>query len=310
MRSVTKNIKAFSITLLGILVLHSCDEDFFSTTIEIDEPEFEKVLVVNKFVVQDSFENEFYIGENYGILEVIYSRNSNHVSDANFTVTRKRDGLSLNSEELKFSNGNSSIYNHYLEDIPLDFYQSNEEYVFTAEHPDYPLSETTLRYPRKVEIYDIEYKFEGGVDNDGDPTSSFTFKFDDPAGEENFYDISIYLMRETENSVGYTSRNIFCPDVIAEPSENNGDVIFNDITFDGETKELELRVNRRFLEPNQRYVIKWSTTSKDQYQFNKTILAYEEADDNPFLSPVQVHTNVNNGKGMIGLSYRDWYVVE
>jgi len=255
---------------MSVVLLCSCDEDFLSTTIEIEEPEFENLLVVNKFINQDTFENEFYIGENYGILSPnTFGGDVHHVSGADFTVTRKSDGAIIKSEEDLIVNVQEPpSTNHYFSQIPDDFYRSNEEYVFKAEHPDYPISETTLRYPRKVEIYDIKFEFEGGVDDEGDEASSITFKFDDPAGEENFYDISVYLMRIENNSLGYRSRYIFCPDVIAEPSDNGGDIIFQDISFDGTTKELELRVSRRQLLPNEQYVVRWSTTTKDQYLFN------------------------------------------
>lgn len=278
--------------ILLVGMLSGCD-DSFSTVIEIDSPTFEAQMTINSFVLSGDDNVRFYIGTNLGILEAT-QREDYYLSNATITITRSEDGVSYNSIDNGIEKVNSSL-NYEMFDIDPLFFLPGKTYIFMVEHPDFPTSETSLTFPLRGELANLEYKFEDGIDEDGDKASSISFDIVDDNTTSRYYELE---MRSNNGSFFLTS---------LDPASTDGDnfeaIFYDNSNFSGDSYTSKVRFDRWSYTPDSGEAIdvKWTSVNKDYYEYSKSIVKHRDAQDNPFSTPVPVYSNLQNAIGVIGL---------
>ncbi len=273
-------------------------EDFFSTTLELEPPEFEDLLIVNSDILEGGRMISIFVGRNRGILETV-NDTSYIVNDATVKITRLLD----NWEEEALATIGNGLYRF---DAGDDYFKFGETYNFQVSHPDFITAEATLTFPNKAVLSKSpDFNQSDGIDIDGDPLSSITLTIDDDPNEMNYYEV--YIKPNVENGIRIPASS-FDPAVLEGSFSRS--LFIDDLSFNGTQKELKILINQFVFSSNINGLeVHWHAISEDEYQFQKTLAKSEENDGNPFVSPVQVASNIENGLGRISLKTKEIYEV-
>jgi hypothetical protein len=141
-----------------------------------------------------------------------------------------------------------------------------------------------------------------------------TLVFDDPAGQENYYQfdfqfkdtsqfgwIMSYNVITLENNIETDYDDDFDPG--ASGLMKYGPLYLKDNDFDGQRKTLQFYIPHS---SNNAGVIEISLTSMsyNYYQYTRSFQRYSNTLGNPFTEPVQVFTNIKDGAGIFALSQK------
>jgi len=293
-----KSLQLYFTVVLITFFLSSCGEDFFSTTLDVEPPTPEDILVTHAFLNFDTNELNMWVSATQPILNNDFSNNQligaevtlNDNFDNKFTVdvsekntiTYEVNNINANADEVSIS-------------VNVDSYERN--------------ATASQTIPQKTNFKSFEFFEDGGLDTEGDQRSAIDVVFEDPPGEENFYEVFISVRNNNDPNpenlrATYTNSN----DPIVNKGHDYLSVIFDDSTFDGETKTLTLSMYP-ISESNAKdnLFITWKNVSKDYFRFTKTYKAFRDQEDNPFATPVQIFSNFENGHGIFSV-YREQIV--
>lgn len=211
--------------------------------------------------------------------------------------------------------------------------EPGKEYTVTATAPGYNAITATSRIPEPVSI--VRLDTTSSRDEYGEQMFDFTVVFDDPPAESNYYMLSVrsyyeishieydyildtlYVDAEKDTIVmGYRRDTIEYIDVRDEntwfESENlaieNEDnfqsrIIFSDKLFDGKRYSITGRFYPWFLwDANDSATVYFSLEAIDEhyYRYIDSRADHYYAKNDPFAVPVVVHSNIEDGLGILG----------
>ena len=178
-----------------------------------------------------------------------------------------------------------------------------------VNHPDYEEATATVVVPKEVIPFRFELEEDAGVDEFGDRSDRVTVEFDDPSGEENFYEIALFSIRDLGNgNFDYESHYIASLDFNLYESFF-GASILSDETFNGQTYKIQLDINRyQNNEDELETFLIWRSVTKEYYQFARSTGLQREAEDfGPFSEPVSIRSNFENGLGLFSINLETVY---
>jgi len=273
-----------------ILITMLCSCDSFSTTLVVEDVEYRDQMVVGSIISNRDMNGttEFYVGKNRPALDSD-DFSAYNLSGASLSIEKLSTDEFLVDFIERQQEGNT--YN-YASLLPDSFYEPGD-YRFRVEHPDYTVSETLLEFPEPSLIENFKFDYESGTDLDGSALSRVSFDVIDEAGVENYYSLSIEID-------GRTVR----PSTLELAGSEGSDsriLLFSDVTFDGQRKRIDVGFDRFFWNPNtsEEITLSWSSVNEGYYLLSKTVRLQQSAEDNPFSSAVQIHSNVNEALGVI-----------
>lgn len=186
---------------------------------------------------------------------------------------------------------------------------------------------------RKIEILDkkVIYSPSGYTGTEvefGDPRDVYgvdsvmtlTMRMKDPGGEHNYYRLRVCGVAEREKMYdhGYyrdkysisdvftSSDMIFNDSQLSKPYSDwpaGFSNVFDDNLFDGQEYTFTVETRKRYGD-NARVIVELQTISSDLYYFLKSDMLFRISTDDSYMSPISLHTNVENGWGIFGsLSY-------
>jgi len=290
-----KTFNLYLVLAIGLVFTSSCGEDFFSTTLDIDSPEVEDILVTHAFLNVDSSQLSVWVSRTEDILSNSFDRE--HLEGAQVTLD---DDLN-NSFLLDLSD--TSIREYEINSISSDA----NEVILTTQSPQFTeeaIASQTV--PSKTNVVSTKFIEDAGLDIGGDERSAVEVIFNDPLGEENFYEVFVSI-RTTNDVTNDNIRSTFTDsnDPIVSKGHDFYSVIFDDTTFDGQEKRIDFSLYP-ISEANaeNRVFITWRNITKDYFRFSKTLKSFQEQEDNPFSTPVQIFSNFENGHGIFSV-YRE-----
>ncbi len=190
--------------------------------------------------------------------------------------------------------------------------QKGKEYTVTATYKGYEKIEASTIIPSEVPIISFDTSatfdyYEYGYDL----KVHAVIKYKDPPGVRNFYVLSCraYGMM-FEETYGWYNQDLWVPETSKMLFDNDyGDILWNDEYTDG--KEVTLDVGFLYwymdeLSTNEtdttRFVFYFKNITEDYYTYLKSVNIYYETGgaDNPFVEPVVIFSNVENGYGILG----------
>jgi len=296
---VMKNIL---VLMLALILFTSC-EDFFNTTIKVDPPLHEDQIVTSAFFSNADTSLKVLVNRSSAILE------NNNDSD---TRNLENATVQLFSEDQLLTtipfNGNQSNFN-YLEAGTSISFESGQEYTLKVNHPDYEESTATVIVPEEVIPFNLELDEDAGVDEFGDRNDRVTLEFNDAPGEENFYEMALFSIRDFGDG-SFTYENHYINSLDPNLQESFfGASILSDEAFNGQTYKLQLNVNRYEQEgENLQTFLIWRSVTKDYYQFSRSVRLQSDAEDfGPFSEPVTVKSNFVNGLGLFAINFEKVY---
>ena len=295
------------LSLLLIFILVSSCESFFDTVIEIDPPGHTPQLAIHAHGGNtNGGEMRVMVTKTFGILDnVIWGTlDSAEVSLTSssgqiYTFQNIDDGdvifdtLVLTNDTLILFEFNNA-FNLYSSDfIP----ETGKIYTLSVSYPGLPAVRAQQTFPGEVVPDSAIYVKDAGLDQFGDRVSAIDIYFQDPPGEENFYKVRLLNNAPFGGNYQYIESS--------EPGSLVSDqkfIILSDKIFDGEQKRFRITFYNYNDEtdPNK-YVVRWRSISPETYRFNEAMTKYFDSVDNPFLTPTQIYSNIENGVGVFSL---------
>jgi len=278
----------YIIVILSVIMLSSC-EDFFETTLELETPAFESQLVLSAVLNSNETLRKIAITETVSLNEEPLEGFVNNASAQLFYP----DGSSY-----LFDPNNSSdpwYYYNYFTECP-EFTQMGT-YRLSVSDSKGRTATSEAELPPLVEVLSATYSADGGKDESGNDVSAVDILINDPAGEENYYKIGLNSNRTNSTNSIYLESS----DPSISESRNYQHLIVSDAQFDGKQYRLRITFDQYEGERSESFTLLFSSISKDQYKFDKILESAGENQDNPFTTPVQLHTNVVGGLGLFAL---------
>ena len=215
---------------------------------------------------------------------------------------------------------------NYFKTIYDPFGGIGRTFELRVSHPDYPSVSAFQTMPEPIPLINTEFrKLEtGSISNFN---AEFRLTFDDPPGEENFYELvaAQNCYYEYENYYGeimvdsFQQSVYFDMETSTDPNITQGynydAILVSDQNFDGQTFTLSPKFwtyNCSYpeTEDDASYIIFWRTVTKDYFNYSKSLLDSSNAADNPFAEPVSLYTNMEGGVGAFCLRSELIYTVE
>jgi hypothetical protein len=293
------------LSVTSFLLFTNCTKE-----IEFDAQDIAPRIVVNSLFTNDSLWTA-NISRSVGVLE---TTSYTSIDDADVSIF---DGNGVQVTTL--TNQGDGLYTSPTGATP----QADELYTIEVNAPGYTSVNATNRIPTAVQINSIDTV--SSTNSDGEDILETTINFQDPPANENYYMVEV-LVKGTwiDEFEGDTIEfreplRISCNDINVETINrfNSGGfentylyLMLKDENFDGEDYALTFSViNYAELKDLELFgEIRLVNTSEAYFNYLKSFNMYQRASGNPFATPVQVYSNVENGMGIFAggtLTYWD-----
>lgn len=189
-------------------------------------------------------------------------------------------------------------------------------YSVKVTAPGFGTVESNTSMPSQSSLVQVSRIRDVRVNSYGDHMDEIILKFNDPAGERNFYLVQIF----GSTYGGPEGHTVYCVgtnDKDIEPIGTNdptgsddcidgGSLLMKDDNFNGRTKQVSFYVNSNDLSEYSdpmngriyRPYVKLNRITEEYFKYVKSYNLYYNASDNPFAEPVNVFSNVRNGYGL------------
>jgi hypothetical protein len=284
------------------LLLASCSDDFFSQTIKIDPPEYDKQLSFHLLLDSKDTDIRLTMTRNYGILE-----NVEHYED--WFVKGATAELYENGQKwltlTPLSDDSSFILTAML---PHPF-QAGSKYEVRAAHPDFPSVNAIQVVPADFQVDSARIRYNAAPGELGEQVDLVEVFIRDEPGVKNYYEVTMSSQvfqtvydptTDTYDTVGvYTYPNYI--DGFNDPNAEFGygySGLISDQFFDGQEYKFQLRTGSV---DNSTFVTVRSVT-EDYYKWSRTYQLNYDLDENPLVEPVSIFHNLQNGLGIFSIS--------
>ena len=287
-----------------LAVLCACEQ-----VIEPDLPEHRPRLVLQAFFTSDGAWTA-HVGRSSGILETRSVHGGSLVDDAAVELLAGDRVVG----KLEF---NYTVVAYVFEGGPL---QAGETYSLRVAAPGFETVRATDTVPGPVQTsVRLSRPHAAGSESGAGRDFSIELEIQDPPGEANYYQISLFRVyegREEEDEARdripafrreeYLSTRD--PSILADNSVDGspfeeGDFegkapYFRDTLFDGKTHEIELSSDFDGHPDFSEIRLQVLHISEAFYEYLKTARLHRDTLDNPFAEPLNVYGNVENGYGI------------
>ncbi len=272
------------------IILFSCEK-----TVNIKIPDSGRKLVVNSFFAEDS------------ILKVNLSKSKYILDGESEFEPVKNAKIILYKNNIKIEELIDSLNGFYYGNYIL---KAGNKYKLEVSAKDFPTSEAESGLPLRTKI--IELSGYQSMDEYGWPETAFNLTFKDDAETENYYFISVTERRYTRYNLSEGKDTVIIddyelnvystdPNTFSDDWYLNKGVVLKDDLFNGKEYKLFFKAYRDFYDSNEStsvYYVKFSTISKEYYMYYISYAKHVNAQDEFFMEPVQVYTNIENGFGI------------
>lgn len=303
-------MKNWLLTGLCFVLLSACEK-----TVKIDIPQKEPKLVINSLLVKDD------------LFSVSAGRSRGVLSPVSYSSSLAEQYVVKTAAVVVFENGiaiDTLVYQ------PGDFVyrtvrnkrvRAGNVYTIAVSAAGFATAQASSRVPSQSVITGLQRVRNSRTSSSGIQQDELTIKFNDPAGEKNYYLVQvwgptfgnpfgnrIYCVSTTDKDVEEIGDNTDPLD--PDNCYDGGLLLLRDDNFNGGLKQLRLFVNStelgEYSDPvtNRTYrpYIKVYRITEDEFKYNKSNNVYNYSVDNPFAEPVNVYSNVKNGFGIFSLS--------
>jgi len=292
--------------ILSALTLSNCTKE-----IEFDAQDIAPRIVVNSLFTNDSIWSA-HISRSVGVLET-----TSYTTIDNASVNIFDDNANLVTTLTHQGNG---LYTSPTGITP----QANQSYTIEASASGYESVNASNSIPSAVPIYQLDTVTS--TNSDGETILEATITFQDPPNISNYYMLEVFVTGmyydewEQDSIEIREPLQISCDDINVETVNrfNFGGfentylyLMLKDQNFDGENYSLTFSViNYAELKEMDLFgEIRLVNTSEEYFNYLKSFNMYQRTINNPFATPVQVYSNVNNGMGIFaGGTLTSWTV--
>jgi len=277
---------AITFSIIQLLIL-SCEKTMF---VEVDDRE--KKIVLNGIM-----------SSGYGLwLNVSESVNSGRAESESFVALPEATVSIYSGDELVSAITDNDDGNYYENDFKP---QSNHEYRIVVNSQGLPEASTVVKIPVAVEIMDFDTSSVKRSNNIYDPSQYevefyVDFSFIDPGWVENYYMLGAYYLE----GGGYHPLSVDTEDLNMNIYIKDGVEVlaWNDKNMNGEKTDFKVRFNLYGYEGyGTELLFTLYSIEENYFKYLKTYAQnFTVLNDDPLLyEAVQVHSNIENGYGII-----------
>lgn len=274
-----KPIQATIIVLISLVI--SCEQ-----VVEIDLPEHQPQLILSCF----------HDAGKQGSVDAIFTA-SRPIQASQSTGIVKDVAVQLYKNDLFVGEFNKdlSLTTYSLSSESL---QAGNTYKITAQSDGFESISATQTLPDPPTAHLIEFIHQSNIHINGKQQDIYKIEIQDEPDIDNYYELKIYTLDTDNLPQSWRDRNLRTYNPLLEVGQKT--LYLKDDTFEGKAYRIELLANTR---DTTRFDIKVEvkSTTRDRYLFAKSLIAYENTNDNPFVEPIIIHTNVENGQGLFSL---------
>lgn len=293
------------ILILSVLTLSNCTKQ-----IDFDEQDIAPRIVVNSLFTNDSVWSA-HISRSVGVLD---NTSYTTIDDASVNIFDENTNLVTT-----LTHQGNGLYTSPTGVSPLP----NQSYTLEASASGYESVNATNFIPPAVPIYQLDTVTS--TNSNDETILEATITFQDPPNVSNYYMLEVLVKGTWESWEGDSIEfreplEISCDDINVETVNrfNFGGfentylyLMLKDQNFDGENYALTFSViNYAELKEMELFgEIRLVNTSEAYFNYLTSFNMYQRTINNPFATPVQVYSNVNNGMGIFaGGTLTSWDV--
>lgn len=264
-----------------LFVFYTCLLFFTSaceTNVEVDIPEHDAQMVMNALITPDDrlvvklSESQYILSQNY---------QKTTIDDAEIRIFKNR-----RFEEVLTDKGNGL----YKSELIL---RAGNNYIIEASAPDFVDVRAVSYIPDIVKISRFDYKKKTSIL----PVHyNCSLTFNDPMDKKNYY----FLRISTKHKADNVQRQLYIDTkdkMVAEDEFVGESIVFTDEQLNGmeKTLQFEFALNNN---KEQLITVEFVNITFDLYLYLKTRAKQIYSIENPFIEPVEVHSNIINGLGI------------
>lgn len=298
-----------SVFIMGFI---SCDYQY----VEVENPEPEKALVIEAFLVPNNSLYTYYPGKVVAELTELRSLNESYNKD-----TIKEALVTLTDE-----NGTidtliyDTLYDDYRADIIPD---ANCTYTLKVVCDSFPSISAKDALPVKVDLDSVQIEPFVRVNDLGAAIGQATIYFYDPPESENYYEVEVTRGYNATNGIAIYSndpvvtREFYYPDNIELQAYQAHRLLFADCSLGSGQQAMTFTFDSRTSSGSSGnkiaagfFTVKFRSVSKNYYLYYTSYLDYRFNLSGDVLlgscEPVNILGNVENGYGLFG-AYQEVY---
>lgn len=293
-----------SFGLLLCLSLWAC-EDFFDQEIILPPPKFDKLLAIHSFFSNLDDTLLIPVSRNFDLF-------SNHPDSLFAVLDAKVEWIEEGQAPQVLSLNPAFTPDTYFLELPQAL-KPKTAYTIRVSHPDFPTLSARQIMPSVVPLDSAVHDPNGPINAEGNRQEEVRFTFTDPANEVNFYEFSLvttYLDRDNPKFDPVSKKFLY--DTIwrkgfvylsgsNEPTAKPGpgSMLVSDQAFNGRRVTIGIHFNE-WQRPNDLEAV-FRNITQENYLYKVSRRKFDEAAGDPFVDPVILYSNVQNGIGVFGL---------
>ncbi len=298
-------MRYISIFILLSFLSAGCNEDSFSKVVEFDIDEEDQELVVLAFIKSDSPEPVVVVSRT---TSVTAPDRFPYISDAMVQLETPDLGILVGQFKESEDAVEPDIQGTGFYVFPAYEFLPNEEYVLTVSHPEFDdvsASVTTQSIPKmqgnSIRIDDtFEFHF----------MEFYDVVIEDNPDEENYYKFDLFLttFENGQDTFTYNSSIWFDENELIDGDIN----LLSDVNFINNRKEIVL-IGDNFFGENTEVIkreIKITSYGSELASYLQSLNLAYTAEENPFVEPAILYTNIENGLGIFSVGVSSSIVFE
>jgi len=146
------------------------------------------------------------------------------------------------------------------------------------------------------------------TNNEVEYETRIALSFDDPAGEDNYYQVNFQQLVITNGNLEEDTISIPNVDYLSIDADlvnlrnvTDGGILIDGKDFDGLTRDLLFRPTFKYNALTENPIsiaIELRTVSKEYFDYYSSVFRQINQGSDPFIQPVQIVSNINNGLGI------------
>lgn len=299
------------ILALFSMALSACSDEFFSQTVEIDPPPYEKQLSFHVNLSDADSSIRMILGRNFGILETVPNTND-------FLVHGGSADLYQDGQKWLSLQPLSQDSSFVLQGVLPHALKHGSTYEIKVEHPDYPKVSASQLMPADLDVDSARVKRNVASGQFGETFDMIEIFLADEPGVKNYYELKVYVRypiveydpgTQTYDTLGFQEYPIYFEE-FTDPNMVYGfreSGLIGDQFFDGQAYKLQARVSGGSFLP---YVIRVRNITEDFYRWSRSYQAKYNTEDNPLIEPISIFNNLVDGLGIFSVAAEKTFVVQ
>ena len=280
------SMKKIIYSLLCILSLTSC-ESFFVKDVKVEVEDYPPGLaLIANWDYPDLINQE--VSAFVSTAKPILGEDPTLVVSPDVTIQSKSDSWVMKKDNANW---------RYFYQLPMSP-KVGDEIILKVKSPGFEDLESRQIILDSVPIKKIEIVENGFTNIDGYKEDLIKVNIDDPVAQ-NYYKIELYIV-DTSNQNVYPLSARKWSALGEQDEEYPSELTFTDELFNGKNFNLTMISNIYFA--NGFLLVRLSNISQDQYLYLSSKNKSNNAQNNPFSEPVNIHQNVKNGYGIFSIS--------